>query len=568
MLGWLRKRPEPRRPVEPVAPAPVADRSEEPERASSAAASERSSATVEVNPPDRPLTPDPIAKPPIAGPDPDSKPTLCHPGSLTATLQGWAMREMAPWRLKRVDRHEAEALFDHLNANNWAVLYQFDNGEVSIVPKPEAVRTHIGYNHRALSYLQFFRALAEALPKKFRTVLCMTLDDETLDGFDAPVFCFQKKRGDRKPLLPDIDFLLYDFYRDPSFIDTVPYDEKIARAVFSGSTTGGHITPSVVRTLSLPRIRAAAYFQGHARVDFRLPNIVHATPEAQALLETMPFCSKPRLDWKEQLQRKFILSIEGNGATCSRVVITLLSNSVLLKYNSESILYYFEGMQPWVHYVPVTDDSDVENIIDLEASNPALFKESAEAGRRFAMTYLTRAAVFEYARMLLMLYAESFSDTRGVALDESSRRAQSGLPNTFSPKIVAHIEHTGDTDSEPDGWAGKRGSGLAIEGFSILLKDDLPGFSYQTVGPDGALSEPVQLGDYCGTRGKARPVFGLRLCIGVDFADAFDVTYEAQFVDGSRIGPLLAPIVCLAPSKAALEAFRVTISPVRAAGPK
>jgi hypothetical protein len=124
--------------------------------------------------------------------------------------------------------------------------------------------------------------------------------------------------------LPDIDFLVNDFYRDQSFIDTVPYEKKTARAVFSGSTTGGHITPSVACTLSLPRLRAAGYFQGNDRVDFRLPNIVHATPEAQTLLEAMPFCRKPRLDWKEQLQRRFILSIDGNGATCSRVVIGLL----------------------------------------------------------------------------------------------------------------------------------------------------------------------------------------------------------------------------------------------------
>ena len=102
-------------------------------------------------------------------------------------------------------------------------------------------------------------------------------------------------------MLPDIEFLTNDFYRDPSFIDTIPYDKKIARAVFSGSTTGGHITPSIARALSLPRLRAAGYFQGNERVDFRLPNIVQAGPEAQAMLETMPFCRKPRLDWTEQL---------------------------------------------------------------------------------------------------------------------------------------------------------------------------------------------------------------------------------------------------------------------------
>ncbi len=329
----------------------------------------------------------------------------------TATLHGWAMREMAPW-LKGVSR--VEAFFDHLNTNtDWAVLYQFNNGEVSLRPKPADLRTHTAYSERGISYLQFFRAVAETLPKNFRATLCMTLNDEVADGFGAPIFCFQKKRGHQNPLLPDIEFLTNDFYRDPSFIDTIPYEKKNARAVFSGSTSGGYITAAVARTLALPRLRAAGYFQGNERVDFRLPNIVHATPEAQALLEKMPFCRKPRLDWKEQLQRKFVLSIDGHGATCSRVVIALLSNSVLLKYNSDNILFYFDGIQQWVHYVPITDDDDVESIIDMEARDPALFKQVAAAGRRFVRTYLSRSAVLEYTKMLLMLYGQSFSDTRG-----------------------------------------------------------------------------------------------------------------------------------------------------------
>ena len=65
-----------------------------------------------------------------------------------------------------------------------------------------------------------------------------------------------------------------------------------------------------------------------------------------------------------------------------------------------------------MHFVPVTDDSDVENIIDMEACEPALFKQIAANGRRFVSTYLNRAAVLEYTKQLLTLYGESFSDTR------------------------------------------------------------------------------------------------------------------------------------------------------------
>jgi hypothetical protein len=81
-------------------------------------------------------------------------------------------------------------------------------------------------------------------------------------------------------------------------------------------------------------------------------------------------------------------------------------------------MYYFEGMQRCVHFVPITDDNDVENIIDMESREPTIFEQIAANGRKFVRTYLTRDAVLEYTRQLLTLYGESFSDTQGVAGDQ------------------------------------------------------------------------------------------------------------------------------------------------------
>lgn len=154
------------------------------------------------------------------------------------------------------------------------------------------------------------------------------------------------------------------------------------------------------------------------------------------------------------------------------------------------------------------------------------------------------------------------AETRPDDSGDSSDRA------CFPQKVLAHVANVGDTGLRPDGWAGRRGSGLAIEGFAIAIGDNLvaAGFSYQSVTAAGALSDAVAAGHYCGTRDKAVPIFGLRLRLDDDAADRFHVTYEAQFVDGSRVGPLRAPLVCCAPSNAPLEAFRVRFSPIQATG--
>ena len=73
---------------------------------------------------------------------------------------------------------------------------------------------------------------------------------------------------------------------------------------------------------------------------------------------------KERIPWSEQYRHMFLLSMDGNGATCSRVISSLKSNSVLIKYQSDSILYYFSALEPGTHFISVNDDRDIEGILD------------------------------------------------------------------------------------------------------------------------------------------------------------------------------------------------------------
>jgi hypothetical protein len=50
------------------------------------------------------------------------------------------------------------------------------------------------------------------------------------------------------------------------------------------------------------------------------------------------------------------------------VVIALKSNSALLKYDSPHHLYYFKELVPWLHYVPIVERGDIENILRLSAN--------------------------------------------------------------------------------------------------------------------------------------------------------------------------------------------------------
>jgi hypothetical protein len=477
-------------------------------------------------------------------------------------LTAWAMRELTPWLMRPASASRMEHVYDELNATEtWAFVYRIADGDVTIAPKPEAAMPDAAGLARAECYRDHFKAAARQLPGEFKTTLCVCVADGLPGDYGVPMFCFQKKPQETSILLPDIDFLLSDFHRHERFTDTIAYEAKIPTAVFAGSTTGGTVTPEIARTYGLPRLRAAKFFVGSGLVDFRLPGITQCTSEeAEEILKQNLFCRLPGLSWQEQLRHRFIISMDGNGATCSRVAIALHSNSVLMKYDSDNVLFYFGGLQPWVHYVPIAADRNVERIIGLAPRMPDMFKRIAAAGRAFAQTFLIEDAITYYTSLVLRLFADAVDgQMEGVAVPVA--QSAGSAPEAAATTLVGHIQNRGDEQARINFWLGHVGSRLAIEGLYIALAEALPaeGFFYQAVLADGTLSEPAQSEEFCGTRSQNRPIYGFRITTEGRFAEMYDVTVEASFVDGSRVGPVGPGTVCKTDTHAALEALQLRI---------
>ncbi len=129
--------------------------------------------------------------------------------------------------------------------------------------------------------------------------------------------------------------------------------------------------------------------------------------------------------------------------------------------------------------------------------------------------------------------------------------------------VMAHIQTRGDVGALFGDWLGEPGSRHWIEGFAIAAPDGIApaDFSYQAVLGRGWLSPWIEAGAYCGSRGMALPLLGLRLRLENNAAEAYDLTYEASFVDGSTSGPAGSDETCEAASLAALEAIKITLTP-------
>ncbi len=129
--------------------------------------------------------------------------------------------------------------------------------------------------------------------------------------------------------------------------------------------------------------------------------------------------------------------------------------------------------------------------------------------------------------------------------------------------ILAHIQTRGDVGAKFGAWLGERGSQNWIEGFAIGAPEgiDPADLSYQGVLGRGWLSPWVEAGQYCGSRGMALPLLGLRVRLQRAAAAAYSLSVAATFVDGTSAGPVGQDETCEGATLAPLEAIQITLTP-------
>ena len=131
-------------------------------------------------------------------------------------------------------------------------------------------------------------------------------------------------------------------------------------------------------------------------------------------------------------------------------------------------------------------------------------------------------------------------------------------------EIVAHVHGQGDLGGMLGDWIGEPGSKRWVEGFAIVPPGIPAGsIEYQAVLGRDWLSPWAQGGQFCGSRGMALPILGLRARLRGEAAETHDVSLTATFVDGSSSGPVEGSAGSQAESFAPLEAFRVELRPRR-----
>lgn len=363
----------------------------------------------------------------------------------------------------------------------------------------------------------------------------VALDDMTEDP-KYPVLSYHKQwLYENVILIPDFEIFEKHYYCEREYVDTVAFNKKNNRAIFYGSTTGTNWledrpccnTLENIQKDPSVRIEAAQFFYNSDDVIFRLPAVVQCdSPLTADSLLAKKYTQHAQVDWQTQFNEKFIISVDGNGPTCSRVAIALLSNSVLLKYKSRWITYYHRHMVPWVDYVPIEGHEGVVYVLGMLNKNMALYEGIAYGSRKkFAEVFAKPNVDRQFAAAINELYGV-------VAGHTPTYWSNRGRIDSVSPiYIEGHESGTGNFTNWPRP-AIVAANEKCLEGFTLWPSNGAvrcTDIRYRVQFLDGAWSDEVHAGHYCGTTGRGMPICG----VSIEIIGRGHVFYQGRFMDGS-----------------------------------
>lgn len=214
------------------------------------------------------------------------------------------------------------------------------------------------------------------------------------DGFncleDVPVFGQCKKRESYSTILiPDFEALKGRF-QVLEKKDLLEYEhpwksKTLSALIWRGGSGQGFVTPERLDKNSRVTL---------CKLSLQAPDLINAkfTTFCQGG-ENIPFLQQLGGDFpsfEEQFQYKYHILIDGNATAYTRSYWKFFSNSLIFKPTSVNFQWYFKGLEPWKHYVPVKENlKDLVEKVQWARSHDKEAEAIAKNAREFAVENLS-----------------------------------------------------------------------------------------------------------------------------------------------------------------------------------
>lgn len=297
---------------------------------------------------------------------------------------------------------------------------QIQNGTVSIHGLYPTKKTE----SRLYVVLQALTKLTHLVPiPDIDFIICVgdSLNPKATSFFtDVPVLCFSKNIQDRSSvLIPDCEALSEGFH-ERVLADTAYGREyfcwckKQEKAFWRGATTGTDTAGSYYLSSSnyqeFPRIKLVMLSSLYSHlIDAKLSSLAQIVdPSIYGALAPYVGPSVPVID---HLKYKYQILVDGNTCAYSRAFWQLFSDCLIFKQTSPNIQWYYNCLQPYIHYIPVAYDfSDLVEKIEWAKNHDKEAKKITDTANSFAQENLKKEDVYLYMYLFIHKYAELFQN--------------------------------------------------------------------------------------------------------------------------------------------------------------
>jgi len=115
---------------------------------------------------------------------------------------------------------------------------------------------------------------------------------------------------------------------------------------------------------------------------------------------------KPNASILEHVQHKYQIVLDGIHCTTPGYAWRLLSDCCVLKVDSILYNFFYVGLIPWVHYVPISEDlHDLLEIHSFLEAHQDMAQKIANNGKEFALKHLKPDDYLDFCVLVLELYA-------------------------------------------------------------------------------------------------------------------------------------------------------------------
>lgn len=282
--------------------------------------------------------------------------------------------------------------------SQWSLLYDLlmrksvfgDTSRINMLTVADTTESHVGkkysigaYRHRhnanVMQEWTQLRNKNKPFTKNHRFPILMV----DCIGPYAPIIGYTRCiKDDSYPILWPLQYHVN--IAKEGLVDDLPFTGKNDVVVFRGALSGVLDDKRIIHgKQKASRLLIVNKWLSKAWADLGLifaPSGVQLSAEQTHMFMN---CKKASMSSKDMMKYKYVLCIEGEDIS-SGFGWVLASHCVpICPYPFCYEVWYFNGLQPWIHFVPIKPDgSDLQEVFDWCTSNAQECEKIAEAGSR------------------------------------------------------------------------------------------------------------------------------------------------------------------------------------------